>query len=289
MSKSHQKKRNSGLLYEFLVREVSRCLVEGDVKRSNSVLKVLRKHFRSGSELYKEFRLINSLVRTTVTRESVAGNIVSEAKAACRGHDVQKLDRAKTALLKDIARVVKDDMFFDQHIDEYRVYATVQTLLNEWRKSDKSSVDLSTVGKYEDTLVSWLLTEKVEPCHTISNEESPGTNRLIVKVMTKKLNEKYRDSLTQDQVKLVKAYALSTSKDDPGVITSVMKTIKENLVKKIDGYVVGNSDKEKYVSDRLIEARRLLEEETLEEVDDGTVVRFLSYIKLDSELSSDGE
>ena len=93
MSKAHQKKRNSGLLYEFLVHCISRALVENDQKKSAAALKILRRHFKPGTELYKEFRLINSLIKTTVSSESVASSIVTEAKAAARSHDIKVLDR----------------------------------------------------------------------------------------------------------------------------------------------------------------------------------------------------
>ena len=72
MSRTHNKRRNAGLLYEFLVRTISQALVEGNQKKSSTALKILRRHFKPGTELHKEFRLINALVRSTVSSESVA-------------------------------------------------------------------------------------------------------------------------------------------------------------------------------------------------------------------------
>ena len=53
MSKTHNKKRNVGIIYEQLVRKVSESLVEGDMDRANLVLDILKKNFRKGTELNK--------------------------------------------------------------------------------------------------------------------------------------------------------------------------------------------------------------------------------------------
>src|SRR6056297_1342856 len=95
--KSHNKKRNTGLLYEFLVRRISEALLEGDQKKSNIALKVIKKHFsKENSQLYKEFRLINSLMKTTVGSEHTAASIIKEAKRAAKSHNNKSLDREKS-------------------------------------------------------------------------------------------------------------------------------------------------------------------------------------------------
>jgi len=71
-SKSHNKKRNSILLYEFLVSSISKSLVEDDKRKSSAALKILKRHFKKGTNLYKEFRLLNSLIKTSVTSPQVA-------------------------------------------------------------------------------------------------------------------------------------------------------------------------------------------------------------------------
>ena len=81
MAKS-QKRRNTALMYEWLVKKISRCLVEGDNRTAGVAVKILKKHFKPGTELHRELRLINAMVRTTVRSEASAASIVSEAKKA---------------------------------------------------------------------------------------------------------------------------------------------------------------------------------------------------------------
>lgn len=280
-SKSHNKRRNTGLLYEFLVRTISSALVSGDKKRSAIALKILKKHFKPGSELYKEFRLVNALVRTTVSSETVAGSILAEAKAASREHDSIALDREKSLLIRSINHMLGDDAFYDQHVNEYRTYATVQTLLNDWRSPDR---DLMRLATYEDQLVKWLVSEKMKEEDQIMSEESSGTSRLLMKVMTKKLNEKYSGVLTDDQRSLVKAYAFAAANDDPSIVRKKLEEIKVHLLSEIDSYESEKSDNQ-YINEKLRDVKARLLQETLDVVDDESVTRFMLYTKLSSELS----
>ena len=130
MSKSHNKKRNTALLYEFLVRTIASALVEGDKKTSSTALKILRRYFKPGTQLYKEFRLFNALVKTTVSSSAVTSSIIAEAKAAAQTADIVALDREKSLLIRSINHALNIDNFYDHPVSEYRTYATIQTLLN---------------------------------------------------------------------------------------------------------------------------------------------------------------
>jgi hypothetical protein len=255
--------------------------VSGDKKRSAIALKILKKHFKPGSELYKEFRLVNALVRTTVSSETVAGSILAEAKAASREHDSIALDREKSLLIRSINHMLGDDAFYDQHVNEYRTYATVQTLLNDWRSPDR---DLMRLATYEDQLVKWLVSEKMKEEDQIMSEESSGTSRLLMKVMTKKLNEKYSGVLTDDQRSLVKAYAFAAANDDPSIVRKKLEEIKVHLLSEIDSYESEKSDNQ-YINEKLRDVKARLLQETLDVVDDESVTRFMLYTKLSSELS----
>jgi len=137
MSKNHNKKRNSILLYEFLVSSISKSLVEDDKRKSSAALKILRRHFKKGTNLYKEFRLLNSLIKTSVSSPQVASRILKEAKDAAIKMDLTELDREKSLLIRNINHTINNDgSFYDQHVNEYRMCATIQQLINEWRSDD---------------------------------------------------------------------------------------------------------------------------------------------------------
>jgi len=278
----HNKKRNTGLLYEFLVHTISKSLVDNDKKKSSKALKIIKAHFKPGTELYKEFRLINSIIKTTVSSEAVAASILGEAKSAARTHNIQELDREKSLLIRSINHQLNDEDFYDQHVSEYRTFATLQNLLNDWRLK---SPDLSRLAGYEDQIVRWLTMPKdVESNEQLVSESLPGSGRLLMKIMMKKLGEKYDDSLTLEQKSLIKAYAFSAANEDNKTVLLKLREIRENLLSSIDSYVSSNLNQEKYLTNKLNEVKSQIISE-VSTVNDDVVAEYMLYIKLIDELS----
>lgn len=283
---SHNKKRNVGLLYEFLVKYISTAVIDKNDQKSSKAIKIIKKHFKPGTELYREFRLINSLVKTTVSSDSVAVSILQEAKTAAKQYDQAKLDHEKSLLIKHINHSLNDENFYDQQINEYKAYATIQTIVNDWRRKDK---DISRLAQYEDNLVKWLVSEKnaVNESQTLS-EESPGVSRLMLKIMTKKINEKYNNALSNEQKSLVKTYVFSTVNKSPEILQKKLTEIRTNLIKKIDDYSLENPN-DQVVNEKmnLVKEQLLNESTAIEDIDDDSVTRFMLYTKLTTEIESE--
>jgi hypothetical protein len=280
--KNHNKRRNSLLVYEFLVRTISRALVEGDKKKSSAALKILKKYYKPGTNLYREFRLVNALAKTTVSSEHVAASILKEARSAAMSIDARELDREKSLLIKSINHTLNDDNFYDQQVSEYRSYATLQQLVNEWRETHK---DLEKLASFEDQLMTMLTTPKIaEPDKTMT-EESAGTARLLMKVMTKKLNEKYAGVLSDRQRNLVKTYALAAATDNKSIVENKLCEIRDALLPLLNEAISSESTGE-FLKNKLVETQEVLMSEDLENIDDSTITRFMLYSKLQSELES---
>lgn len=276
----HSKKRNVGLMYEFLLRTISRALVENDSKRSAAALKIIKKYFKPGTELYREFRLFNSLVKTTVSNDAVAVSIVNEAKLAARSIDLSKLEKEKTIVIHEVNKAVSDDSFYDQPINEYKTYATIGILFTAWRNPGRH--DLSKIVQYEEKLIEWLRSEKKSPSAMNEGAESPGVNRLVFKIMTKKLNEKYGSSLDDVQKALVREFALYSVTGAEGNVRNKLTEIRNDLIESIR-YSNGLPD---HTSEKLTEAKKMIESEVITMIDDETVSRYMSYAKLSNELKS---
>jgi hypothetical protein len=106
-----------------------------------------------------------------------------------------------------------------------------------------------------------------------------------MKVMTKKLNEKYSGVLTETQRALMKAYAFASANNDSETVKKKLAEIKQDLLAEIDRY--SNTNRDPSLTGKLEEAKTLLLAEKLDVVDDDTVTRFMLYVKLGSELTSE--
>jgi hypothetical protein len=286
ITKGHNKKRSVGIVYEMLVRQISTSLVEGDQDQADAALQVLKRHFKQGTELYKEFRLVNSLMKVSVSNQGVATSILSEAKVASRQHNEKQLDREKSLLIRDINhRLNVDGGFWDQPVAEYKMYATIQTLVNDWRYPGQAP--LERLAEYEDRLVRWLTEERTDPKVKEELAGTTGENRLVFKLMMKRLNEKYGFSLTSDQKSVLREYVFTTSTGrDVDQLKGTLQQVKENVTLSIDRYLVTGTLND-YMSGKVKEARAALDAETLSEVNDVVVTRFMLYMKLDAELRTE--
>lgn len=272
MSKTHNKKRNTILVYEFLIRTMSRALMEDDKTRQAKALKIIRRHFKPNSELYKEFRLAHAMYQTTVTTPNVAGSIMSEAKNAVRTLDEKKLEREKDLLIREINHSLGQDIYNEQVVD-YTILASIQTLFNEWKST---SVDLGRLAEFEDKISTWLLTEKSTPDITLDNLDH-GTTRLVSNIMTKKLNEKYDKELNRTQKEIVRIYTLDDGSSDS--IKTCLSGLRNRLYEQL----------KTLTDDKHVEVKKMLIEEQLDVINDETITRFMMYAKLEDEIGVEGK
>ena len=281
MSKTHNKKRNVGIIYEQLVRKVSEALVEGDMSRANLVLDILKRNFRKDTELYKEFRLFNALVKTTVSSDSIATRILSEAKSAAQDHNANQLRKEKSRLIKEINHSLDDSGFYSTKVEGYRTYATIQTLLNDWRSGP--SVDIKRVALYEDKIHTWLTEEKPE--ENLDDLKSKNVDKLTVKIMREKFNSRYGSTLTNNQRTLIREMVFSKETGDGSSAKALMKEQKEDVIDRIQTYK--SSCTSNYSLKKLplvLEAVRSL---NTDDLSDENVAKFLTTIKLGSELAEE--
>ena len=65
----HSKFKNTGLLFELLVRQVASDVMNGT---ESTALNLIKRHFKSGSELSKELKLYRSLSEEKFSTEKKA-------------------------------------------------------------------------------------------------------------------------------------------------------------------------------------------------------------------------
>jgi len=278
MKRSHNKKRNVGIIYELLLRNISNALIENDKKKASEALKIIEKRFDESTELYREFRLFNALAKSTISDSAVAAAILTEAKGAARRCDNQKLSKEKSYLIRDINHILKDDSFYHRRISEYKIYATIQTLLNEWRKEDRS--DLSKMVQYEAKVINWLLQEKEEK--DIDDISNPDVNQVVVKIMTEKINEKYKGKIERNQRDLIKSYVFSISSDNYDSIRQDLSSSRNEAIRDLDSFKTMTSNK--ILLEKIDRVKQKITVQNTEEITDESISKFLVVMQLRNEI-----
>lgn len=278
MKVKHNKKRNVGLLFAQLSQAVSEAMVEGNVKKANSVLSLVKRHFSPGSELFKEFRLFRAIMVTSVPSDSLATSIMSEAKSASRNIDMKLLTQQKSALIKDINYNLNESNFYSRRVADYKMYATVQTLLGEWRNK---SPDVSVVAKFETELHSHLLKEK--KLENLEELKTTDVNNLVVDIMRKKLEEKFGSHLSDTQMSLLREYVFFG--DDEKGFLSKLSEIKASTLSALADFEKGCTSE--IIRKQIPHVRESVESLSEVAADDENLSRYLTLMKITEELKSE--
>ena len=282
MNIQHNKKRNVGIIYELLLRSISASLVEGNKKKAQDALDIISKYYDKSTELYKEYRLFNALVKSTVSDTPVAAAVLSEAKSAARRFDLKKLDHEKSLLIRDINHNLQDQNFYHRRIPDYRYYATIQNLMNEWSNGDRS--DLVKTVTLEGQVVHWLLKEKVEL--EFENEKpNMEVDGLVVKIMSEKFNQKYGNKLNESQTQLIRDYIFSVENNQEKDFLDQLVDLRVRALDKLGTLKLKTENT--ILQERIPLVEASLRSIALENLDDETISKFMTVSQLVTELSEE--
>ena len=275
----HNKKRNVGIVYELLLNHISSKLLEGRKKDARIATKLIEKHFKKGTELYKEFRLFNALAKSDITHTHAVASILNEAKQASRKLNEKKLEKEKSALLHDINYKINDKNFYYRTISDYRDLGLVQLALNEWRKEDR---DIKRLVDLETRLGELMLREKNN-----SNEKkynASHSDRLVLKIMTEKFNRRYGEELTTDQKKIIEGYVFLSDKN-PAQLQDFFESKKMEALNSLENFE--DKSDNRYLLSKLDEVRSKIQSLPASDINDKNVVKFLTLTKMINEIKKE--
>lgn len=281
MPKSHNKKRNVGLVYELLLRRVSECLVNEDNAEAQKALDIISRRFKKGTELYREFRLFRALAKSHVSEVRTAQAILAEAKSASRKTDVKSLEKEKSDLIREMNYSLKDKDLYRRYVPDYKELATIQVLLNDWRDGDNA--DIERMALYETKVCDYLLREKVE--ETTESHTDPDVDSLVVKIMSEKINKKYEEKFNSQQKNLLRLYAFSDN--EPGSDTSLKIESYISEITRDTLSMIANLERtteNKILKEKIEDIQVKIIQESKQDLSDQKVVRFLTLIDLCNEI-----
>lgn len=269
----HNKKRNVGLIHEQLVRYAASALIAEDKKFAEKAIQIISKHFKPNTELYKEFRLFNALINAPVGSRPLAERVVKASQEEACKHNGPTLDREKSLLIKDINKLLAEASgIYDIKIENYKLFATVQTILNEWRGANE--LDMIDKAKYEESLVEWLSRSS-----NVKVEESMYVDPLIRKLMLQKFQEKYKDKLGDEQKRVLEVSIVGTDEQ----FCQIINEVKRKAMSSLDKFE--NTCDNKILKDSITEVKKRVFALPQEKSDD-VVAKTLHLIHLIEEMES---
>lgn len=119
----HSKVKNTGVLFELLVRQITLEVLNGD--KTENAKRIVKEFFAPGKELNNELRLYELLLKEKYSSESRAEKFVDTICEAYSKLDTNKLNKEKYNLIKTIKESFDSEQFLTSPISNYKVLASI--------------------------------------------------------------------------------------------------------------------------------------------------------------------
>lgn len=205
MKIKHSKYKNTGILFELLVRQIASDTVSG---KDSAAVGLVKKYF-SKSELVKEHKVYQALINTKTLSESKAESLINATLEISSRLNRSALRKEKYNLIKDIRGAYNLEEFFKSKINHYKQYAAAYNLIEAHNSLD--FIEPNQVIENKVTLLEHITRKEVDKDGVKDRvmEEyagmDKGTRILAYKMLLEKFNEKYGD-LSSPQKAVLKEY-----------------------------------------------------------------------------------
>jgi hypothetical protein len=229
MKLKHNKLRNTGLLFELLVRQITSDTLNN---RESKAVDILKNNFNNNS-IAKEYKIYKSLLENKNISEAKANIVIDSAIQAHKKLNKSVLNAQKYTLISQIKESYDIEDFFKSKIDNYKTIASAYMLF-EMYQSDK--IDPENEVKYKfsimEDICDGLSTVKKDPVFEEYEAYDKGTKALVYKLMVQKFNEKYTQ-FNPKQKNLLKEYInnLSTPETFKEYVNEEFDRLKTKLTK----------------------------------------------------------
>ena len=225
MQVKHSKYKNTGILFELLVRQITTDTLDG---KDSPAKDILKKYFVK-TELGREYKLYETLLKRTTLTEAKANIVIGTLTESSLNLNRGVIKRQKYNLINEIQKHYDLNEFFNHKLPNYKVYAAFYTLL-EINNSDKSNPDQIITNKVtilEHLTAAQIIEDKVRDEVMDEFAKSDKDVRFIAyKIVLENFNTKY-DELHPKQKDILKEYI--TSVDN----TSRLKEFYTNKINEI--------------------------------------------------------
>jgi hypothetical protein len=271
----HSKFKNTGVLFELLVRQITLEILNGD--KTENAKSIIKEFFKNGTELNKELRLYDLLLKEKYNTESKADKFVETVCEARVKIDEKKLSKEKYELVKKINESFDINQFLSSPITNYKVLASIYKV---FESKKEENYDIKDVFNSKITLIENIISKPVSTQTKVESDKLVETYKkqdkdirlLTYKILVENFNQKY-NNLNDKQKNLLKEYinnVNNTSKfrdyvllETPVIISelkSINKKIKDTITKIKLNETISVLEKQtvgKVVSDKLVSSMML--------------------------------
>ena len=283
MKVKHSKYKNTGLIFELLVKQIASDTLS---RKDSPAVSILKKFYAGKSSLAKEYKLYEFISKNNNVTPLRAEAILSTITEISRKLDQAAIKKQKYELIAEIKTHYNVDEFFAIQVRDYKALAALYCLLET--QNNAENVDPSSLIENKTTILEHLTSKaqnEEDVKDTLIEEYSKydkDLRLLTFKILLEKFNDNYKD-LLPEQKNILKEFITSVNS------TTRLRTIVNEELEKIAKRVEEMSQK---VSDQVIKIK--LEEvmkaikpvSNKEKIGDTHLVNLMQYYELVHELET---
>lgn len=189
----HSKFKNTGILFEVLVKRITADTLSGN---NSAAIKILKKYFVN-TELGKEYKLYETVFKAKNVSESKANTVLTTVIEASQKLNRTRLRKEKYNLIKELKDHYNVDDLFRTKLHDYKAQASLYTLFEVY--ATEKPTDPNQIIDNKVTLLEHLTQSSVEKEDiredVIGEFKSydKDLRTLTYRIMLEKFNEKYSD------------------------------------------------------------------------------------------------
>ena len=281
MKIKHNKYKNTGILFELLVRKITAdTLSSGNSKAASLVKKYFTK-----SELADENKLYQTVNNSIALSEGKAETVLSTVLELSKKLDREKLAKEKYNLIREIKENFDLNDFFQAKIKNYKLLASTYVLFESTNNkgfANPESIITSKITILEHITSTPDSKMSLSPLVEELMSLDKGTRALTYKIMLEKYNTKF-DGLSKEQKEVLKEY-INSATDAPKLkeflnskFESISTRLKENVDKIEEPALKIKIQEVINLIDPILETRKLK---------DDHLVALLQYLELSKEIET---
>jgi hypothetical protein len=277
----HSKYKNTGLIFELLVKQIAADTLN---KKDSPAVKILKNFYTGKTALVREFKLYEFILKNRSVSQNKAEAIVSTIIEVSRTINTDTLKNQKYNLIKEIKSHYDLEEFFSIKVKDYTPLAALYCLLEAHKASDVVNPNFLVDNK--TTLLEHLTNRdqnKNEVRDTLIEEYSKydkDLKLLTFKILLEKFNSKYT-KLLPEQKSILREFI--TSVDSSTRLRNIVNEEYDKLKKLILG--LNETIQDDIVKIKLQEVAKAIKPVAKDKrVTDDHLINIMQYYELVQEL-----
>jgi hypothetical protein len=283
MKIKHSKYKNTGLIFELLVKQIAADTLS---RKDSPAVKIMKKFYTGKTSLVREFKLYEYILKNKGVSQPKAETIVSTIIEISNKLDRTAIKKQKYDLIAENKKEYDLEEFFSMKVRDYKALAAMYCLMEAQNAEDLSDpqslvdnkitiLEHLTAKKQNETDVKDALVEEY-------SKYDKDLRLLTYKILLEKFNGEYENFLPEQKAILREFITASESQVK---LRNMINEELEKIANEVEAFK--NKVQDGVAKIKLDEVHKLIKPlDKKTRIDDNHIVNLLQYYELVNELKS---